>query len=628
MTADRSADSALDFCPVALCRVRLADSAVLAANEEFHQLTASAGTIAELFGTHWFEQFTAADKGGTRQALLATREGRRLHARLKTFVGENARGEATLALIPALIETRAAELQQLIELLSDFLWEWDLRDDSARYFGHGVHAAGYVLEDVPARGARWDEYIHPEDQDMVHRSIAEYLQGKTARYRVEYRVRQADGHYRWVLGRGLIVEWDDDGRPRRMLGLITDITHRREREAERERLESQLRHVQKLDALGQLTGGIAHDFNNILAGILGYAELGLLEFADPRLSSYLEEIVRASERGRELIGKLLLFSRTGHDSPRRATSGSLDMVDETLRMLRPMLPSTLSITVDRAPDLPNALIDPSQLQQLILNLAINARDAIGQNGDIRVVLGLGSGLSDELRTCASCGEVLVRSDEWIELAIEDDGPGIAEEMRGRIFDPFFSTKDASQGSGLGLSVVHGIVHDHGGHILLESEVGTGTRFTVLLRQAAPEAPSLPPPSPELVVLDGRGRRILVVDDEPAICAMMSRLLERHGFEVEAHQDSNAALTRFVDSPDDWALVITDQSMPGLSGVELADELLAITPDLPILICSGFSDFVSPDNAKDLGFSDYLQKPVTASELFAAVHRCLPTIAEV
>lgn len=511
------------------------------------------------------------------------------------------------------------ELHHMLRMLSGTLWELDLERNEARCLGSGSkpisEAAAQPVRDLPSLF----DLVHDEERDAARAEYQAFVSGNADSHCVEHRMRQADGSHRWTLIRISVTQCDSAGHPQRLLVLLTDIEERHQREQERSRLEAQLRHVQKLDALGQLTGGIAHDFNNILASVLGYAELGLLESGSTRAQEYFREVVRAAERGRDLIAKLLLFSRAGADGPQLEVTTSLAIVPDTLRMLRPMLPATLTLEVDAAPALPDVQMDASALQQLVLNLAINARDAVGENGSISVQLRRGqSGAA----TCASCGMALNLGPEWIELVVADDGSGMTAETRSRIFDPFYSTKEAGRGSGLGLSVVHGIVHEHGGHVLLASDPGSGSVFTVLLRPGM-AAVDLAPSDEQHLPIDGDGRRLMVVDDDPAIGHFMRTLLERHRFEVDVHDDSDAALDHFESDPERWDLVITDQSMPGLSGVELADELLALRPELPILICSGFSEFVDAGNARELGFSAFLQKPVSVRDLLEALARYLP-----
>ncbi len=511
------------------------------------------------------------------------------------------------------------ELLQLLKMLAGTLWEVDLALDAVRFLGAGREPPQDFAPESPRKLADLFNLIQDDTREAARAEFEAFVGGGADSHSSEYRLRQVDGSHRWTYMRMRVVERDASGQPQRLLCLLTDRELSHQREEERSRLEAQLRHVQKLDALGQLTGGIAHDFNNILASVLGYAELGLLESGSPQGQEYFREVVRAGERGRDLIAKLLSFSRAGVDGTQQEVATSLAVVPDTLRMLRPMLPSTLTLEVDATPALPDVQMDASALQQLVLNLAINARDAVGENGLISVQIRRGEGGS---ASCASCGASLELGPEWIEIAVADDGSGMTAETQSRIFDPFFSTKEVGRGSGLGLSVVHSIVHEHGGHVLLASDPGSGSRFTLLLRPGLSESERTEDGEQRLTI-DGAGRRLMVVDDDPAICNFMRTLLEQCHLEVDVQDDSDAALDHFESDPERYDLVITDQSMPGLSGVELADELLALRPDLPILVCSGFSEFVDAGNARELGFSAFLQKPVSVRELLEALVRYLP-----
>ncbi|HSG64748.1 MAG TPA: ATP-binding protein, partial [Gammaproteobacteria bacterium] len=358
------------------------------------------------------------------------------------------------------------------------------------------------------------------------------------RYRDEFRIRDEQaGGWRWVLSRGRAMERDEEGLPLRVVGLMSDISRRREREAERSRLEAQLRHVQKLDALGQLTGGIAHDFNNILASVLGYAELGIMALGDSseQVTGYMREIRSAADRGRELISKMLLFSRGNAGADEGLRVAPVSLIDDTVRMLRPMLPATLTVETVLAPGLPPLGLEPTHLQQLLLNLTINARDAVGENGSVQI---RAEAAQTGPALCASCGAAFSVEEGFLCLSVGDDGPGIPEHILANVFDPFFSTKETGRGSGLGLSVVHGIVHDHGGHIMVESS-DDGTLVRLLIPVATAEEPLpqvqiLPP------VTEGRGRHVLVVDDELAIGRWMAALLEMRGFVVDIYDNPRMA----------------------------------------------------------------------------------------
>jgi signal transduction histidine kinase/CheY-like chemotaxis protein len=507
---------------------------------------------------------------------------------------------------------------RLLSLLADALWEWSPATGASAY----LQRRG-ALTALPAEGPIAElalEPVHPRDQARVRAAVAQLVRSDASGIDLRYRVRGADGRWWSVHSRGCVVERDPDGRPLRVVGALGDLHPAPVRDEARDPVQERLRQVQKLDALGQLAGGIAHDFNNILASVLGHAELAQMELGDDGslVVQYLAEIRSAADRGRDLVAQLLRFSRSDRALDQGRVTASPDTVADTLRMLRPLLPATLGVEVDLDPSIRGMALSPAQLQQLVLNLAINARDAVGENGRMAVSVGplreLSAGV--EPIRCASCDAVIETDRAWVALRVADDGPGIPPEMLDRVFDPFFSTKDAEQGSGLGLAVVHGIVHERGGHLLLETG-GQGTCFTLLLSSADTQDPATNDDA-DAPAAAGRGRRLLVVDDEPAIGRWMAKLLGRHGFEVDVEADPERALARFREAPGSWDLVLTDQSMPRLSGVELADELLALRPELPIVVCSGYSEFVSAENAADLGFRAFLAKPVPGATLVATL----------
>lgn len=612
----------LESYPGALCRVRIADGCVLARNAAAATLLGDESSLATLLGPAQLDRLRqlARESPGWGEVTCVTPRGR-LRLRLRIAAG----GEQGLLDLDLLHpDAELADLEALIDLISDARWQWCVADDDMHFTGAGVLRSGVGEAGVRTTAAGGSELIHEDDRERVRAAMDDHLNGRTPRFRVEYRLPdERPGQWRWVLSRGRIVERDAEGEPRRMVGLITDITRRREREVERGRLEEQLRHVQKLDALGQLTGGIAHDFNNILASVLGYAELGLMRLDEdtPELGGYLKEVRQAADRGRDLIARLLTFSRGRPDARPEDRRAAADSVEDTIRMLRPMLPATLVVDAQVAAEVPDFAVAPTQLQQLVLNLVINARDAVGENGHLSVRIRRADAAG---YVCASCGCPVDGSADLLALRVADDGPGIPESVRAHVFDPFFSTKERGQGSGLGLSVVHGIVHEHGGHIDLRTG-DDGTEITLLLPATAGRAPvSEGVAGPAEVA--GAGRRVLVVDDELAIGRWIGALLESRGFVVDVYDDPARALARFAMTPDLWDLVITDQSMPGLSGVELSDEILALQPGLPVIICSGYSAFVESTTAQELGFAAFLDKPASGDDVLATVDRVLATAA--
>ena len=621
----------LEAFPGPLCRVNLADGRVLARNGAMATLLGRRASMMRLLGQQEFEALVAElpDARHWAERVVATPIGR-LRLRLRG-AGDDT---GLLALEPVPPRADREEQDLLLEMVADLRWQWDLAENRAFHYGAGLLTSGIGGDGLPHVPGALIEVVHPDDRDRVEANAVAWLEGRTAHYREEFRIRNdydaSDAQWRWVLSRGRIVERDEQGRAVRAAGLITDITARRARESEQAALEAQLRHVQKLDALGQLTGGIAHDFNNILASVLGYSELASMLVASAverapagtapeseQVASYLTEIRSAADRGRELIAKMLMFSRGGPQGDVSDRLAPLSLVEDTVRMLRPMLPATLDVRLELARGLPPLAVDPTQLQQLLLNLVINARDAVGENGSVVV---RAEAASPQPRFCASCAQPVHPGGDEVALTVSDDGPGIPRAVREKIFDPFFTTKEAGRGSGLGLSVVHGIVHEHGGHLCVESS-DEGTSIMLVLpstEEVVHPEEGAPPPA----CTDGRGRRVLIVDDEAPIARWIGSMLERSGFVADIYEDPERALRRFHYTPEHWDLVITDQAMPGLSGVELADELLARTPDLPIIICSGYSEFVDASNAGDFGFRAFLDKPVSGDALLRCVDRVL------
>jgi PAS domain S-box-containing protein len=415
-----------------------------------------------------------------------------------------------------------------------------------------------------------------------------------------------------------------EGRPH-VLYIGRDITARKRAEAERLGLETQLRQAQKMEAIGHLTGGIAHDFNNILTSIMGYVTLAAertAAAADRKLANYLEQALLSSRRARDLIQQMLTFSR-GQRGERRPVD-LRRVAAESARLLRSSMPSTLELETVADADVPLTSLDRVQGEQVLLNLCINARDALNGHGRVRVNVGRSA---TRRAVCTSCRSPF--DGEFVELAVADDGPGIPPEVMERMFEPFFSTKEVGKGSGMGLATVHGIVHEHGGHIVVESARGSGATFRVLfpvLRadDQAIEHETLPGyvPAGRKVALRGR---VLLVDDEEMVVGFMRELLEGWGLEVTAKGTGPDAHQVFADEPDRYDLVITDQTMPRMTGLELARELLAIRPELPVILYTGYADGVMDAQIDATGVRAMMRKPVEPAQLLALLRAHLPGV---
>ena len=378
-------------------------------------------------------------------------------------------------------------------------------------------------------------------------------------------------------------------------------------------LERQLEQSRRLEALGTLAGGIAHDFNNILGVMLGYAEMLQPSAQGGPQERRVEEILRAGTRAKELIAQILTFSRQGVGS--LATLRLTPLVKEVLQHLLVTMPQGISVRrrFDTESDL--MLADPSLVHQVVLNLCTNAVQSMRDTGGILEVA------VDEVYLGADRAPDLAQLPQgtYVRLRVRDSGPGIPADIVGRIFDPFFTTKRPGEGTGMGLSVVHGIVHKLGGAIGVESVPGLGTTMRVLLPRArggAEQAEALAQPLPA-----GQAR-ILLVDDEAALLAIWREVLESHGYEVGTAQNGEEALALFARNPDGFDLLLTDQIMPGMSGTELVRGALALRPGLPVILCTGYSDARARDAAASLGIVEILAKPVRQADLIRSLERAL------
>ncbi len=380
-------------------------------------------------------------------------------------------------------------------------------------------------------------------------------------------------------------------------------------------LEKQLRQSQKMEAIGTLAGGIAHDFNNILAAIMGYTEMSLNMIPKGSLAQLnLDQVLKAANRAKDLVRQILLFSRRGEQERQPLIMAS--SVKEALKLLRASLPATVEIrkTIGIGPD---CLImgDPTQIHQVMLNLCTNAAHAMKDNGGVLEVE-----LAEDVLDVADLPpEPDLKPGPYLRLTVRDTGHGMEKEVLERIFEPFFTTKDPFEGTGMGLAVVHGIVKRHEGFIRVFSEKGEGTVFHVFFpKVASAEAPG---DMESRVVTKGHGR-ILFVDDEEALTRLAQEMLESLGYKVTVVRDGVEALGRFEARPDEFDLVITDYTMPKMTGLEFAGEVLRIRPDIPVILCSGYSQAVSEEKIKEMGVREFVLKPIRVHEIAEIIARLL------
>ncbi|OGQ94182.1 MAG: hypothetical protein A2521_05800 [Deltaproteobacteria bacterium RIFOXYD12_FULL_57_12] len=399
-------------------------------------------------------------------------------------------------------------------------------------------------------------------------------------------------------------------------GKITHIAHIARDITDQKRMESQLRQAQKMEAIGALAGGIAHDFNNILMPIFGYADL--IRNALPTDSPLLEDIaavISAGNRARELVQQILSFSR--QTERKRVPTRLHIVVKEVLRLLRSSLPSTIDIQPDISPESGMALADPIQIHQILMNLGLNAAYAMrGKGGILRISLADAKiGLGDFRKTEG------MKPGAYLHLQVSDTGCGMDESTLERIFEPYFTTKPEGEGTGFGLAVVHGIVTSHEGHIEVSSEPGVGTIFDIFLPRLPSDHESATK-APKGQTIPTGSERILVVDDDEEIVRMLQHLLTVLGYRVTHFVSSPQALQAFRKNPGEFDLVITDLTMPGLTGKELTRKLLAVRPGLPIILCTGYHAEISREQALALGIRDLVIKPFTMEEIATTVRKVL------
>ncbi|MCX5846745.1 MAG: PAS domain S-box protein [Deltaproteobacteria bacterium] len=392
-------------------------------------------------------------------------------------------------------------------------------------------------------------------------------------------------------------------------GTIQDIT-------DRKLLESHLSHAQKMEAIGTLAGGIAHDFNNILSAILGYTEmaLGAMDKNSP-LRRYLDQVYKAGERARDLVKQILDFSRQSDQKPRPLRVSPI--IKEVLKLLRASLPTTITIRQDIQSDLDTVFADPTQIHQIMMNLCTNAVHAMREKkGELNIRL-VPVEIKDSDALSIQHG---VTPGMYLKLTVSDTGHGIDPVIVERIFDPFFTTKKQGEGTGLGLSVVYGIIKSYGGTINVKSEVGKGTEFRVHLP----------------LLVDAEGEReekvaahivggeecILFVDDEEALVNLGKDMLTGLGYQVVGRTSSLEALELFRSRPDRFDLVITDMTMPNMTGIELTQEIMRIQPGIPVILCTGFSEAITPEKAKALGLREFIMKPIIKNQIASAIRQVL------
>jgi PAS domain S-box-containing protein len=493
------------------------------------------------------------------------------------------------------------------------LWDWDLTSDTLFVSARAQEFMGLVPSEPLRPRREWIERssYHPDDVESVRRAVSAHLRGRTPCFEIEHRLRHRSGAWHWYRQRGVALT-DEHGRPYRMAGSMEDITDRKDAEADRSRLEGQLLQAKKLEAIGTLAGGIAHDFNNILAAILGNAEMAQMD-AKPgsALRRHVDAAFAAGMRAKSLVERILAFSRSGIGD--RTPVHVQSIVDEALEAVTASLPPHVRLERQLSADDARVLGDPTQIHQVVMNLCTNGIQAMKSSGTLRV------SLDAVERSESTAATSVLAAGRYVRLVVRDTGAGIPPAVLERIFDPFFTTKEVGVGTGLGLSLVHGIVTDLGGGIDVESRVGEGSVFTVYLPWSEAVAAAA---GVEEVVPRGAGEVVLLVDDEEPLVMLGEDMLARLGYEPVGFTSGVAALAAFRAAPERFDAVLSDESMPEMTGCEMAASIRALRRDIPIVLVSGFVTAALSGEARAIGITEVLAKPLVVRDVARSLANAL------
>ena len=497
--------------------------------------------------------------------------------------------------------------RQLAENINEVFWMFDPVGHRFLYVSPAYETVwGRCSQKLCREPGEWLDAIHPEDRPRVNAAML--ARTTTGEYDETYRVVRANGTLRWVHDRGFPVH-DEQGKIYRLVGTAEDVTENRQ-------LQTQFFQAQKMEAIGTLAGGIAHDFNNILGGIIGYTELARMRSSsDPRTTEYLDAVLQAGRRAVDLVRQILAFSR--HQEHQKAVVQLRHLVSESMQLLRATIPTTIEFSLHLSSTAAPVMADPSQIHQIVLNLCTNAAHAMrDRHGQLEVRLD-----NCEVDELLAATLPPLRAGPHVRLIVGDTGCGMPASVISRIFEPFFTTKAPGEGTGLGLSVVHGIMQSHDGAVSVQSQPGAGTRFSLYFpaqQQSAITATQTALAKPP----QGNGERILFVDDEKRLVELGRDILEHLGYHVVIYTRPEDALEQIRSAPDSVDLVITDLTMPEMTGLDLARALLEICPGLPVILMTGYSANLTADYIKAQGLADMLFKPMTIEAIGTTIHRTL------
>jgi PAS domain S-box-containing protein len=502
-----------------------------------------------------------------------------------------------------------------MEAANEGYWDWDVASDRLFLSPKMKMLDGHGAQGEIRSGEDWKRQstLHPDDAPRFEATLQDHLEGRTPRFDCEYRVRHSNGEWHWLLARGRCLR-DSAGKPLRFVGSAVDVTAQKRAQIDKESLEAQLRQSQKMEAIGTLAGGIAHDFNNILGAIIGYGELALQE--SPKHSAlrrYLDNVMHATERAKMLVERILGFSRSGLGD--REPVNVQSVILETVELLEASLPE--GIRLQSRIEAGNAAVvgDATYLHQVAMNLCTNAIHAMPCGGLLSVTLERAQLSEPRTLSRGSLGP-----GPYVRLTVADTGTGIPPAVLDQIFDPFFTTKGVGAGTGLGLSLVHGIVTDLGGAIDVKTALGEGTKFEIWLPVSGEIA--APPVEAEQLLPRGNGQIILIVDDERPLVALAEEITAQLGYEPVGFDSSTAARAAFRANPDRFDAVLTDEAMPELTGTDLVQEVRKLRPAIPIILMTGYGGGKLMTQAADSGINQVLRKPLRRRDLAESLARVL------